>query len=138
MFHQYHNLQSLVLEFAYPGTVLVPPQTFCVPPGAQVPQVEKPWSRRLILLLFFQVKVETRSYSRSLFTSIPMLYQGAIIKLSRGDICVANFTPPAKSASQVNYFLTKMRFCAYIFTIRAVVISNDVAKKKNFVWSLFV
>ena len=58
-----------------------------------------------------------------------MLYQGAIIKLSRSDIFVANFIPPAKSASQGNYFLTKMRFRAYIVTIRAMFISNDVAKK---------
>ena len=30
------------------------------------------------------------------------------LKLSRGEICVANFIPPANGVSQGNYFLPKM------------------------------
>ena len=30
-----------------------------------------------------------------------------LVQLSRGEICVANFIPPANGASQANYFLPK-------------------------------
>ena len=33
--------------------------------------------------------------------------QNSVYKLSRGEICVANFIPPANIASQGNYFLVK-------------------------------
>ena len=42
-------------------------------------------------------------------TLIFTFYYGArIIKLSKGEICAANFIPPANGASQGNYFKAKM------------------------------
>ena len=36
-------------------------------------------------------------------------YNKNIIQLKRGEICVANFIPPANGASQGNYFLAKIQ-----------------------------
>ena len=36
-----------------------------------------------------------------------IVFLASKIKLSRGEICVANFIPPANGASQGNYFLPK-------------------------------
>ena len=49
--HSSNTIVCITLWY-YPATCSIPPKTFCVPPGAQVPQVEKPCPEPLQLGMF--------------------------------------------------------------------------------------
>ena len=52
--------------------------------------------------------------------TFPLLSFSQIYKLSRGEICVANFIPPANGASQGNYFQAKIQKTAVFETKRGL------------------